>query len=277
MPNIAYPPARQLSVGEVLDLTFRIYRATVIRCMLLAALGVLASQLWRLYALARGLQLTNLRSLPALLHDPQFVALYIVGILAQTVLMSAVILRQYRLITGPESAAGDVAAATRRLPAIIALGILFTATCGACFLPALVGGALRPLFVLFCLAALSYVLVALLSAHTILLTEGSGPLASYQRSWRLTRGSFWRLSVVYFIALLILLAIYWILLIIIGVLGLIIGRGDVAVMTATGAVLGVALGALVAPFYTALSIAILGDLKVRREGTDLEQRIAASA
>jgi hypothetical protein len=276
MPNIAYPPGRPLSVGEVLDLTFRIYRATVVRCMLLAGCGVLASELWRIYAVVRGQQLTNLQSLLALLRDPRFLALYIVGLLLQLVLLSAVILRQYHLISGPDSG-GEVGAAARRLPAIVGLGLLLTLTCGACFLPVLVGGALRPLFVLLGLVALSYVLVALLPGHTILLTERAGPLASYQRSWRLTQGSFWRLSLIYFIATLILFAIYWVLLIVIGVLGLILGKGDVAVMTATGAVLGVALGALVVPLYTALSIAILADLKVRRDGTDLEQRIAAAA
>jgi uncharacterized membrane protein YcaP (DUF421 family) len=75
----------------------------------------------------------------------------------------------------------------------------------------------------------------------------------------------------------ILLAIYFVLLFGIGMLAVVLGRGDIAVMTASQAVLGVALGALVVPFYTALSIAILGDLKVRREGTDIEQRIAAAA
>ena len=42
-------------------------------------------------------------------------------------------------------------------------------------------------------------------------------------------------------------------------------------------VVGVALGALATPFYTALALAVLGDLKVRKEGTDLEQRISATA
>jgi hypothetical protein len=263
-------------VGEVLDLTFRIYRATVVRCLLLAGIGVLASQLWRIYAVVRELQVTNLQSLLALLRDPRFLALYVVGVLMQTVLLSAVLLRQYRLISGPDSG-GEVAEATRRLPAIIGLGVLFTLTCGACFLPALAGGVLRALWVVIGLVALSYVVVALLSAHTILLTERAGALASYRRSWRLTYGSFWRLSLIYFVASLILLAIYFVLLFAIGMLAVILGRGDVAVMTASEAVLGVALGALVVPFYTALSIAILGDLKVRKEGTDIEQRISASA
>jgi hypothetical protein len=276
MPNIAYPPGRPLSVGEVLDLAFRIYRATVVRCVLLAGLGLLASQLWRLYALARGLPVTSLPSMLKLLRDPTVFALYLTGALLQVILLSAVLLRQYRLISGPDPG-GDVGAATRRLPAIIGLGILVSLTCGACFLPVLLGGALRPLFVLIALVAVSYVMVALLSSQTILLTEGAGPLASYQRSWRLTRGGFWRLSVIYFITAVILIAMYLGLAIVVAALAGILGRGDVAVMTASQAVLGVALGALVAPFYTALSIAILGDLKVRKEGTDLEQRIAASA
>ena len=39
----------------------------------------------------------------------------------------------------------------------------------------------------------------------------------------------------------------------------------------------VALGALVTPFYGALALAVLADLKVRKEGADLEQRISATA
>jgi hypothetical protein len=276
MPNIAYPPGRPLSVGEVLDLTFRIYRATVVRCMLLAGLGLLAGQLGHIYELARGVPVKNLQASLKLSHDPGFVALFVAGALLQAVLVSAVLLRQYRLVSGPERG-GEVGAAARRLPAVVGLGILVTLTCGACFLPLLVGGVLRPLFALVGFGAMIYLLMSLLSAQTILLTEHAGPLASYQRSWRLTRGSFWRLSLIYFIAVLILFAVYLGFGIVIGALVGILGRGDVAVITASQAVLGVALGALAVPFYTALAIAILGDLKARREGTDLEQRIAASA
>jgi hypothetical protein len=276
MPNIAYPPARPLSVGELLDLAFRIYRATIVRCIVLAGLGLLANQLWRIYALARGLPVLNLASMTKLLRDPGIFTLYLVGALAQAVLLSAVLLRQYRLISGPQSG-DDVVTATRRLPAIIGLGLLVALACAACFLPLLVGGVLRPLFMLLAVGAVSYVAVSSLSGQAILLTERLGPLASFQRSWRLTHGSFWRLSLIYFIAALIVLAMYIGLGIVVAALAGILGRGDVAVMTASQAVLGVGLGALVLPFFTALSIAILGDLKVRKEGTDIEQRIAAAA
>jgi hypothetical protein len=48
-------------------------------------------------------------------------------------------------------------------------------------------------------------------------------------------------------------------------------------VTAFAGVVGVALGALATPFYTALGLAVLGDLSVRKEGADLEQRISATA
>jgi hypothetical protein len=276
MPNIAYPPGRPLSVGEVLDLAFGIYRATVIRCLLLSSVGVLASEVWRIYVLARGARPPGLQTLAAQLREPPILALYLTGLLAQMVLISAVVLRQYRLITGPQIG-GELGSAVRRLPAILALALLLALTGSACFLPLLMGGVLRPLLQVLGLLAVMGILVRLVCSSTILLVEHIGPLASYRRSWRLSDGSFWRLCLVYAIATVIFLAIYLVLGIVVGSLGLILGQGDVAVATAAGAVLAIAVVALLVPLYTALSLAVLADLKVRREGADLERRIAASA
>jgi hypothetical protein len=276
MPNIAYPPGRPLSVGEVLDLAFLTYRATVVRCLLLASLGVLAGEMGRIYAIVRGAQPPGLQTLTAQLRQPPLLALYLVGLLAQMVLLSAVVLRQYRLVTGPQ-VGGELLRAARRLPAVAGLFMLLTISGGACMVPALIGGVLRPLFQLLGLLAMIAISVRLLPSYVILLTERAGPLASCRRSWRLTDGSFWRLALIYAIATIIFIAIYVVLGIVLGSLGLILGQGDVAVATATGAVLALAVGALLVPLYTALSLAILADLKVRREGADLERRIAASA
>jgi len=48
-------------------------------------------------------------------------------------------------------------------------------------------------------------------------------------------------------------------------------------VTAFAEVVGVVLGALATPFYGALALAVLADLKIRKEGADLEQRISATA
>ena len=54
MSTLPYPPQRQLSVGEVLDLSFRIYRTTFVKCLLFATCGVIAGQLAGIYALIKG-------------------------------------------------------------------------------------------------------------------------------------------------------------------------------------------------------------------------------
>jgi hypothetical protein len=279
MPTIPYPPQRQLSVGEVLDLTFRIYRATVGKCLLFAGFGVISGQLANIYALARGrplMRATTLQDLAAELRDPQLWALYLVGAVLTMVFYAAVLLRQRALIV-EGTAGGELAAAVRRVPALIGLGLLVVLGIVALFVPAgLLGGMMRGVLILAAVIALSYGLIAVSCAQTILLIDGTGPAASLSRSWRLTAGSFWRLSMIYTVALIILLVLYVVTAAIAGFVAGVLGRGDFAVATASAEVVGVALGALATPFYSALALAVLGDLKVRKEGDDLERRISSA-
>jgi len=281
MITLPYPPQRPLSVGEVLDLSFRIYRATVVKCLLFAALGVLAGQLVNIYAIMQGRAMAKgadaWQSLLAQLVDPAMIALYLVGLVLTIVFYAAVLLRQRRILGGG-SAGGELAAAVRRLPALIALGVLVVVGLAACFLPALVtGGALRALLILAAVIVLCYAFVAVSCAQTILLIDDSGPVSSLRRSWRLTAGSFWRLSLIYTVAVIILCVLYAVIAAIAGFVAAVLGRGDVAMVTAFTEVVAVALGALATPFYGALALAVLGDLKARKEGADLEQRISATA
>jgi hypothetical protein len=279
MPTIPYPPQRQLSVGEVLDLTFRIYRATVGKCLLFAGFGVISGQLANIYTLARGrplMRATTLQDLAAELRDPQLWALYLVGAVLTMVFYAAVLLRQRALIV-EGTAGGELAAAVRRVPALIGLGLLVVLGIVALFAPAgLIGGMMRGVLILAAVIVLSYGLIAVSCAQTILLLDGAGPAASLSRSWRLTAGSFWRLSVIYTVALIILFVLYMVTAAIAGFVAGILGRGDFAIATASAEVVGVALGALATPFYSALALAVLGDLKVRKEGADLERRISSA-
>ena len=281
MGSLPYPPQRPLAVGEVLDLTFRIYRATAVKCLLFAALGVLAQQLASIYAVMQGRTVAKgqdpWQTLLTQFVDPSMIALYLVGLVLTIVFYAAVLLRQRRIL-GDGSVGGELAAAVHRLPALIALGVVVVAGCAACFLPALVtGGALRALLILAALIALCYAFVAVSCAQTILLVDDAGPVTSLRRSWRLTAGSFWRLSLIYTVAIIILCVLYAVIAAIAGFLAAVLGRGDVAMVTAFTEVVAVALGALATPFYGALALAVLADLKVRKEGADLEQRISATA
>lgn len=281
MSTVPYPPQRQLSVGEVLDLSFRIYRVTLVRCLLFATCGVIAGELAGIYALIKGGPTTRgaggVAAMLAELRDPTFVTLYIVGLVLTLLFYAAVLLRQHSIVTAGTGGA-ELPAAVRRLPALIVLLVLVGVGFGLCFLPAvLAGGALRALLLTAAAIALCYAVVAVSCAQTILLIDGEGPVGSLGRSWRLTAGSFWRLSLIYSVALIILLALYAVIGAVAGVLAAAFAHGDVAMVTAFAQVIGIILGALATPFYAALALAVLADLKVRKEGTDLAQRISATA
>jgi hypothetical protein len=155
---------------------------------------------------------------------------------------------------------------------------LIGAACGAAVGAALlIPGVARGLALLLVLVLLSYLLVASSVAWVALIVAGRGPVASLARSWQLTSGSFWRLSAIYTVGLIVLMVVYLLVAAVAAVLAGILGRGDVAVVAATTSVVVVAVGALVTPFYTAMGLAVFGDLTVRKEGADLEQRISATA
>jgi hypothetical protein len=281
MSDIRYPPQRQLSVGEVLDLAFRIYRVTLVRCLLFAGCGVITGQLANIYNLVAGRMpvagTAAWQQLLAEARDPKVWALYLIGAILTALFYAAVLLRQHAIITGG-TAGGEVAAAMRRVPGLIGLGILVVLAIAACCVPAILSsGVVRGLLGLAALIAVCYGFVAISCAQTVLLIEDQGPAASIARSWRLTTGSFWRLSVIYTVALIVLLALYMVSAAVAGFLAGILGHGDVAMVTAFAEVVGVALGALATPFYGALALAVLADLRVRKEGADLEQRISATA
>lgn len=281
MTKIPYPPQRPLSVGEILDLTFQIYRATLIRCLVFSALGVLAGQLTNVYGLAKGHRMGGgwqgfLQALQGQQGDPTYWLLFLAEVVLTIVFSAAVLLRQHALIAD-RAVGGEVTVGLRRTPAMIGLGILLLLSAAVCFLPALlVGGLARYAVALLLLIPLSYILVALSCGYVVLLVEGAGPLASYLRSWRLTAGSFWRLSLIYTVGLIVLLVMILIVSVVAGFLAGVLGRGDVVLTAAATGVTVIALGAITTPFQTAITLAVFGDLTARKEGVDLEQRISAT-
>ena|SRR5580704_9395124 len=278
MPNILYPPPRPQSVGEILDSAFRIFRATLLKCLPYATIAVIASQLPNIYYLATGRGVL-LRSLATQARDPVWWALYALGYLIAVVLWNAVLLRQYAIATGhPVATGAELATALRRVPAVVLFWILTTLAVGVWLLPALaLHGAARGLTLLLLLVPPCCVGVALSCGWTVLIVTGKGAVASMSHSWRLTSGSWWRLTLIYSVALVLLLVLYVLSGVIGAVLAVLLAHGDIAVITAATTVLVIILSAVGTPFYWALALAVLGDLTVRREGADLAQRLSAPA
>ena len=63
---------------------------------------------------------------------------------------------------------------------------------------------------------------------------------------------------------------------IVGVLTQLVAARDLAVSTAVSAVMVVASGAVFVPFVSSMSLALYGDLQSRKDGADLERRIAGA-
>jgi len=277
MATNLYPPPRPLSVGETIDLAFRIFRATLLTCLLFAGLAVIGSELPNIYNLATHHPLGSLLEQ----RDPVFWLLDLVGTLLTVLLWSAILLRQYALISGRAAeAGGELAAVLRRLPAIVLMGILILLATAVWFIPVAAFRSAGPAMMLLAVLVLSlpatYVAVALSCAGPVLLITGQGPLDSMVHSWRLVSGSFWRLAAIYTVGLVLLFVLYALAGVVSMAVAIPLAHGDLAVTTAITTVMVVILSALGTPFYTSLALAVYGDLSVRREGADIAQRISAA-
>jgi hypothetical protein len=277
MSETLYPPPRPLSVGEVLDLSFRIYRRTFVKCLVFGGLVVVANWLPNLYAIARGQ--TVVQSMVRPVADVPHSLILIIASLLAMVFPVAIVYRQYRMITG-QAPGGELLRALRLVGRILLIVILYALVSLACLLliaPAfLASGLMRYVLIAVLLLPLCYVLLRLTSAFTAMVIENTGAAGSLARSWELTGGSVLRLSAIYTVAVFLLLVLYIVIGALTGFLYAVLGKGDVALIAAGVGVVTVAAGALASPYYSALGLAIFGDLLVRKEGADLSQRISAS-
>ncbi|TLY57006.1 MAG: hypothetical protein E6K51_07785 [Gammaproteobacteria bacterium] len=259
MANTLYPPPRPQSVGEILDSAFRIFRATLMKCLPYAIAAVIAGQLPNIYYLVSG---RNMLQGLAGFRDPVWLTLYILGYVIAIVLWSAVLLRQYALSTGhPADTSSELSTAVRRVPAMALLGILTGCAVAVWFLPTL---ALQGT------ARLATALVLAIPACYLV-------VASLVHSFRLTSGSFWRLTLIYTVAFVLLMVLYLVSGLLAGLVSVLLAHGDIAVITAATTVFVVILSAVGTPFFWALALAVLGDLSVRKEGADLAQRLSSPA
>jgi hypothetical protein len=278
MAQTLYPPEHVLSIGEVLDLSFRIFRVSLLKCLPLAVAALLLAQLPNIYSVLHGGTLTGVLMGA---HDSVWWALYVVGWLLSTALWGAVLVRQHAVVSGQGGTAMDaIGVGLRRLAGMIAIFVIIVLAIGVCMVPAglLMGNRLAMgLAILVLLLPASYVMVRLSCASTAYLINRWGIFESVQRSWTLTEGAFWRLAAIYTVALFVLFVFYFVAAAVAGAVAVPLGFGDVAIVTAVTTSIVVILGAFATPFFTAVALAVFGDLSARREGADLAARISGPA
>jgi hypothetical protein len=287
MADPLYPPTRPLSVGETLDSAFRIFGATLLRCLPYAVTGKIVGQLPNIYYLLTG----RVRTLGLAFWDPLWWLLALVGMAVAVFMWCAMLLRQYGIATRHATTLeGELRTSAQRAPGVLLIGILIFVTFMVCALPiGFIAGIVRAFagvsvgvgagvaVVLLWLIPASWLLLRWSCAGTVYVLGDQGPLDSMRRSWHLTAGSYWRLTLIYSVALVLVLVLYGVSTGITTLVTLLLAGGDVALSTAVATAAAVLVSAIALPFYSALALVVLGDLSVRKEGTDLAQRIAAPA
>jgi hypothetical protein len=273
MSPVLYPPSRPQAIGEVLDSAFRIFQATLLKSLPFSVLATVAGQLQNIYTIVTGRALRRFSN-----SDPGWWALYLLGAILGCALVNAIIIRQAAVASGSQFAgSAAIREGLRKVPANILMVIVIAAVVGVCFLPLIgVPAAYRTWSIAVLSVPAVYLVVLFLCSWPALLVGHKGPIDSLRYSAHLIRGNWWRTVMVYLVVLTMIIVLSVTAGLIVGVLTQLVGARDLAVTTAVSAVMVVASGAVYMPFVTSMALALYGDLQARREGTDLERRIAGA-
>ena len=238
---------RPLSVGEILDVSFTLYRRHFATLGTIAMLCSGAPVLLSLYIEASGGVLYNLPL--TVVHYTIFTVLSSIATAATVFVVSESYLGR------PLGARHALRRATPLITRLILCSLLLAIIVGFGFIFFLLPGV-----VLLCGLLLAFPSLVLEPANT--------PTAALSRSWSLTRGSRWRM--------------FWLLVTMALLLYVpLVGLGAIAAVVVPGGLLGVAPGMLTLAavgvvqillyplFYCVLTVAYY-DLRVRKEGFDLE-------
>src|SRR3954470_13166679 len=273
MPFVLYPPSRPQAIGEVLDSAVRIFKATLLKVLPFSVLATVAGQLQNIYVILSG---RNIR--PFSNSDPGWWAVYLLGTIVGGALINAIIVRQAAIATGSESASMTaLKEGLRNVPAVVLMGIGMAFLVGIWFVPlAVIPAAYRSWSGALLSVPAFYLLVLFLCSWPARLVDRKGPIDSLRYSAHLVRGNWWRTVMVYLVVLTMIIVLSVTAGLIVGVLTQLVAARDLAVSTAVSAVMVVASGAVFVPFVSSMSLALYGDLQSRKDGADLERRIAGA-
>src|ERR1700753_1972514 len=131
MSSVLYPPARPQAIGEVLDSAFRIFKATLLKCLPFSVLATVAGQLQSIYVIFTGRDLRPFGN-----SDPGYWTVYLLGAILGCVLITARMLRKAALATGVASTArGALLQGLKNPPTVLLMGLLMALLIGIWFVP----------------------------------------------------------------------------------------------------------------------------------------------
>jgi hypothetical protein len=281
--NSLYVPRGPQSVGQVLDTGFRVFKVSFIRCLPFGAMAMIAGQLPNIYSLATG----NLVG-AYLSANPITLILALLGSVLTVYLSAVMLIRQREVAQGRRQPTRvELAQGLRRLPVL--LGVVGISVVALAVVPAglwvtgateLISSAIRvPVAIILVLlgAAALWLLPGLAMAIVVAVFESSGVVTSLRQGLALAMGNWWR-TMLTFAVWGVLLVVFNFVVVVLMLMALpLIGATDVVSLTASTPVVLVALRAVGLPFLVAILLAVHGELQVRKQGVDLQRRVAGVA
>jgi hypothetical protein len=290
-------PNAPRSIGGVLDDGIKLYRDSFSRCWpLTLSMSVLTAAPMLLVAgklAAMAAARANPQAALGALGSPGVWLAYLVALIVTVGFYCALFLALDGYATSRPISFGEAAGGGFRLmPRTLLLGVLFVLVVGGfglaaglvsaligVGLAAALGGAATKIisFVLMTAIFLGafYVFGRLFLAIVALVVDDASASSAIGISWKLTAGNWWRAGTIYLVSIAILLALYLIADLVNGGLMLIGSSGPFAVVLQQ--IVRVLLGVLVASFQPAILLSMYYDLKLRKGGADLADRMNALA
>jgi len=263
-------PTQPQSIGGVLDTTFQLYKASVVKMIPLSLLAVVAGSPQSIYMFTSGAAVNPADpfAMLSMMSSGGYLAASLVGAIASMWMISAAYLKIGAIGSGGDLGIGAaLQKALTRLPAVLLMMLLFIIALAIGFV----------LLIVPCLV----LMISLMLCFNVALFEDKGPVTSLSESHRLVWGNWWRTAAILTVGFIVIFVIYLVAAMIIGVITplVVLGGGGVenAVLVAlvSGLLVGVLMSLLVTPFYVGMAIAIYWDLKLRKDGGDLAARIGA--
>lgn len=288
MGAVASTPApvrfRPMPLPELLDELFRLYRrhfSLIVGISLLVALpGLvwsLVTGIYRLNSASYANLITTSPGAAPTFNSQQLSSLLgaiLLGVLGSLILLPFSLGAVYRAVTdvalGRPASIGSVLRETlaRYFPLLGLVGLFILMFLGW-IIAEVVGFVLLilPGIAVFCAAV--YLAVRWSLVVAAMMAEDIGPIRGLGRSWNLVSGSWWRTFGILLIVTILQLIITYGLGILFGLIAALVTTGDV--QAAVAQIIGTILNAVVNPITTIAVVLLYFDLRVRKEGLDLDQ------
>jgi hypothetical protein len=253
------PLPRPLMTGEVLDAAFRLFRASLLRCLPYSGLAVLVLELPTLGA--------------TFLVIPHFRIVGFLIVLALSVaLLGVITLRLHAVSRGVKPRfRAEIIAVLRRWPTSL---IATVAALGFPMLLYTIGSVVDSIFPNLLLFLVGFLLIPLIALLAVALPafwcDGLGPFAAIAMAFRISRRRLWRMIGAILAAACLVMVFYLLAAIAVGLLSPLLGRADLFLIAAIRSLVSLVIGAVGVPFVLAVLVVAYEDLKLReieRRGT----------